>query len=279
VAVVNGRLSERSFRGYRRVRWLTRRVFPLIDGFLMQSEADADRVRQLGAPADRVQVAGSAKYDINGRDAAAEAAAEAALRAAGVPGSATVLLGGSTWPGEEEVLLYVYARLKPLVPELVLALAPRHVERTPEVLAAIAARQLTVVRRSAVGTPAAGAIDVFLLDTTGELKAFYAHADVIFVGKSLTQHGGQNVIEPAVYGKAIVTGPNMENFAAIMGEFLESEAVLQVADAAGLMETVQRLLTDPEAARQLGERAQAVLAKNAGAVDRSVAQLMPLMAR
>jgi 3-deoxy-D-manno-octulosonic-acid transferase len=166
-----------------------------------------------------------------------------------------------------------YKSLKAAFPDLGLILVPRHAERRSEVEAEIRARGLTHVRRSVLdstGEPGGDGLDVLLVDTTGELRSFYACATVIFVGKSLTRHGGQNVIEPALFGKAIVVGPNMENFPVVASDMLQARALLQVKDSAGLEEALGSLLGDRDLREGYGERARGLLREKRGAVERSV---------
>lgn len=274
VALVNGRVSDAAFRGYRRVRAFTRRLLPEVTLFCMQGETDADRIRELGAPPERVRVTGSVKYGVARRDPEAEARMRAALRAIGWAEGDPLLVGGSTWPGEEEALLDAFRERRVECPALRLLLAPRHAERRDEVSRVIESRGLRLVRRSeqAAGAPApaGGPPDVLLLDTTGELRHCYAWADVIFIGKSLgDQHGGQNVIEPALCGRAVVCGPNMENFADITAEFLRAGALCQVKDAAGLRRAVRELLSDPVRRAECGRLGEALVKEKAAALGRT----------
>ncbi len=280
VVMINGRVSLRSFRRYKLVRMFTRRLLPELNIMCMQSEGDRDRLLTLGAPPEKVEVVGSAKYEVIERDVAGEQAARAALRCAGVREDASILLGGSTWPGEEEVLLDIYRELRTKIPSLFLVLVPRHVERSREVVEAIEQRNMTVVRRSALSDGASAdqpVADVLLVDTTGELKDFYSAATVIFVGKSLTAHGGQNVIEPAIYEKPIVVGPNMENFPAIMEDFLAADALKQVQNAAELRAAITSLLDDPDARQALGARAIRLVEEKAGAMDITLQRVLPML--
>ena len=274
VAMINARISAHSFGGYRLLRFLTRKLLPQIDAFYAQGQPDADRLIALGAPADHVRVMGSAKYDLAPAGGGLEKA-RAALDAAGFAATRPILLGGSTWAGEEAVLLDALSALRPLVPDLALVLVPRHAERRAEVLREIEARHLAVVCRSAprqLERP-----DVLLVDTTGELRNFYAVASVIFVGKSLTQHGGQNIIEPAACAKPVLVGPNMENFESIIPDFLAAQALVQVADAAGLRAAAARLLKDPAEAQARGLRAAAVVHAKSGALHATVQALVHLL--
>jgi 3-deoxy-D-manno-octulosonic-acid transferase len=277
VFLVNGRISDHSFQGYRRLRFFTSRILPLMRGMFAQSGADAERLVSLGAPRDRVRSMGSAKYDVASADPDGARKARAVLRDAGLPDDAVILLGGSTWPGEEEALLDAYRALKPRHPRLALVLAPRHVERVPSILPVIGERGLEVRRRSLPASDA-GRPDVLLIDTTGELKNFYACADVIFVGKSLTQHGGQNVIEPALYGKPVVVGPNMENFAAIVEDFRQASALVQVGGPDALAGAIESLLSDPARMAVMGRRAADVVEKNRGAVRHTIEAIDRMLA-
>ena len=269
VFLINGRISESSYRGYRRLTAFTRRMFPLFRALCVQSADDAERLKELGAPADRLHVLNSAKYEISGPSEDAVQRAHEVLRQAGFGDDRRILLGGSTWPGEERVLLEIYKELRQTHTNLALVLAPRHVERTPEVLTEIEQQGLSVLRRSGIQA-SSGDSDVFLLDTTGELSSFFPSASVIFIGKSLLADGGQNVIEPAVAERAIVVGPNMQNFPVVLQDFLEADALRQVNDADELQRVIVYLL-DHEAERsELGERAGALVRSKAGGIVASV---------
>lgn len=280
VVLVNGRLSDRSFRGYGRVGVFTKQLLPMIDLFCMQSQQDAERITALGAPEDRVRVLGSAKYDVAASNPEGEQIARGLLRAAGVKENDRIFLAGSTWAGEEDHMLDVFKGLKTRYRDLVLILAPRHAERTPEVIQTIKAHSRSFVRRSEMkvtNQPRASRPDVFLLDTTGELKNFYRCADVIFIGKSLTQHGGQNIIEPALFGKPVVVGPNMENFASVMDDFLKAGAIAQIKDLQHLRRTIDDLMDSPQRSQTMGANAAKLVAEKAGALDRTMELLDPIL--
>ncbi|MBM4155472.1 MAG: 3-deoxy-D-manno-octulosonic acid transferase [Lentisphaerae bacterium] len=276
VASINARVSDRSFRGYRRVRLFTRPLLPLIARFCAQGAEDGRRLVELGAPADRVRVVGSAKYEAAVPDPATAERARAFLRDAGFPADPVILVGGSTWAGEEAALLDVHRDLRAVFPALRLVLVPRHAERAPEVVAELARRGVPFVRRSGGPAPAVPP-EVALIDTTGELMAFYGAADIVFVGKSLTQHGGQNPIEPALWARPILTGPNMENFRPVVADFLETGALRQVPDAAALAAALRELLADPDRRADLGARAGAVVRAKAGAMKRTVDELIRVL--
>lgn len=274
VALINGRMSDRSFRGYGRFRTLFRAVLRRIDCLCLQGDRDRERFLALGADEATVHVTGSGKYDVALKEPGDPAKAAAILATAGMGAGDLVLLGGSTWPGEEEVLLDFLAARRERFPGLKLVLVPRHAERRDEVVQAIRRRGLPFVQRSRGATAVEAA--VLLADTTGELRHLYTAATVIFVGKSLTQHGGQNLIEPAACGKPVVVGPNMENFADITRDFLAAGAVIQVPDAARLAEALDRLLADESLRRELGARAAALVARNRGSVAAMVEQVRRL---
>ena len=274
VSLINGRMSESSYKGYRKINPLTADVLRRINPICVQGQLDADRLTGIGAPPENVHIMGTVKFDVAERDPAGEQQAAEIMKQIHVPADAVVLLGGSTWPGEEEILCSAYRTLREKHPNLFLVLVPRHVERADEIVQGLEAQQLSYVRRSQTDRfNASGAPDVLFVDTTGELRNFYSAADIIFVGKSLTQHGGQNPIEPAMYGKAVLVGPNMENFPAVMPEFLSHDAVLQVDSAEALSATIEHLLNDPQACARLGNRAGEVVDKNRGVMGRTVDRL------
>ncbi|MFH0909439.1 MAG: 3-deoxy-D-manno-octulosonic acid transferase [bacterium] len=270
ILLVNGRISDHSFAGYRKLRFFTSRILPMIDLLCVQSDADRDRMEALGANPDRIRVMGSAKYDVAAKDTGGEAKARAVIRAAGIKDDDPILLGGSTWAGEEGLLLDAFKSLRTSNRGLTLVLAPRHVERAPAVLADIRDRGLSVARRTDIKDPLPRRPDVLLLDTTGELKDFYACADVIFIGKSLTRHGGQNIIEPALFGKPIVVGPNMENFRSVTEDFLAAKALVQVDSQGDLRKSLFDLFRDPAARQSMGARAAQVVRDRAGSIGRTL---------
>ncbi len=271
ISLVNGRMSKSSFRGYRRLRRLTGDVLSRIDPICVQGRLDAERMIGIGAPEENVHIMGTVKYDVAERDPAGEKTAEEVMRKIRVPEDAVVLLGGSTWPGEEDELCSIFRKLRERNPKLFLVMVPRHVERADEVVQVFDQQALSYVRRSRVDSfRGSERPDVLFVDTTGELRNFYSVADIIFVGKSLTQHGGQNPIEPAMYGKAVVVGPNMENFPAVMEEFLLKQAVEQVDSPESLFTAIARLVDHPSERAELGSRAEKVVDQNRGVIERTV---------
>ena len=271
VSLVNGRMSERSYKGYLKLKSLTADILRRINPICVQGELDAERMRGIGAPPENIHLVGTVKFDVAERDSRGEEVAAKVMHKINVSDDVIVLLGGSTWPGEEEVLCKLYKKLRSEYPNLFLVIVPRHVERRDEVMACFEELGLSYVQRSLVEdfqgleTP-----DLLFVDTTGELRNFYSMADVIFVGKSLMEHGGQNPIEPAMYGKAVVVGPNMENFPAVMPVFLTKKAIVQVGDIQRLESTISGLIEDLGKRTELGERAAHVVEFNRGAIERTV---------
>jgi len=276
IILINGRISESSFKGYRRIRVFFSKVLRWMDLLLVQSDMDRQRLVELGADPTSVRVMGSAKYDITQSNAAGQEGIRQVLKSCDMAGDSLLLVGGSTWKGEEEILLDLLKRLRPEFPALKLVLVPRHAERRAEVEGVIKASGLSHVRRSEIGkAPAASATsDVLLVDTTGELKDFYASADIIFVGKSLTSKGGQNIIEPAGLAKPIIVGPHMSNFEGVVADFLAADAIVQVSDVAGLELAVRVLLCDRDRREGLGRRAKDVVAAKKGACRESVKAIL-----
>jgi 3-deoxy-D-manno-octulosonic-acid transferase len=275
VALVNGRISPRSFPRYLRARLLLRSVLSEIDLFLMQGEAHADRVRALGAPPERVQVAGNLKFDAvePGR------LPERLVRLIhGGTAPRPLWVAGSTVGGEEELVLSAFHRVRERVPQVRLLVAPRHPERFAGVPALVEAAGFRCLRRSALDPAAWRDGEVLLLDSLGELPQVYALASVVFVGGSLVPSGGHNILEPAVAGKAVVVGPHMENFQEIAEQFRSERALVQVGSAEELASEVSALLLDDRRRRDLGERARQLVGRNRGAVRRTTDALASLLA-
>ncbi|HNQ90982.1 MAG TPA: 3-deoxy-D-manno-octulosonic acid transferase [Verrucomicrobiota bacterium] len=281
VFLVNARLSDRSFRGYRWFGFLFRPLFRQFRGVGAQSEADAARLRQLGFRPEAIHVMGSLKFDAAPVDERQLLDVQALLRQIGVPADAPVLLGGSTHDGEEAVLADVYLRLRARHPNLFLILVPRHFERGKEVGRVLSARGISFVYRREITAATRlepGAVQCLIVNTTGELKFFYQHATAIFVGKSLVGVGGQNPIEPGALGKPMVFGPNMQNFREIAATFVREGGALQVEDAAGLEAALEGLFSDPARCEELGRKARQVVRANTGAIGRTVDMIVAALA-
>lgn len=271
VLLVNARISDRSYPRYRRIRHLLSRVLGQFDRLCAQSEVTADRLRLLGAPAERVTVTGSLKFDVPAD--ASRSVADVARRLEGLP----VLLAASTLKGEDEILLDVVQQLRVTTPDAVLVLAPRHPERFDSVTALAERTSLRVVRRTALTLRPDAPFDVLVLDTIGELAALCAQATVVFVGGSLVPAGGHNILEPARYGRPIVVGPSMSNFADIARSFLDAGGLVQVADADAAQRELLSLFTDARRRTRLGDAARSVLDRHSGAVERTMCEIGEVM--
>ena len=272
VAIINGRLSIRSFSRYRLIRPFIRRVLQCVDLFCMQTDADAKRILALGANPDRVHVVGNLKFDAV-LHADTSSLAEQWRRELRIDAQRQVLVAGSTHVGEEEVLLQAFRCLRAEFPDLLLILAPRHPERIAQVETAVAANGLTAVRRSALPHGENGKKEVILLDTVGELSGLYAVGSISFVGGSLISRGGHNLLEPALHGRPVLFGPHMDNFVEASAYFVQRGAAIQVSDAADLVRQLAGLLRDPAARDTMGRAAMAALAAHQGACERTLSLL------
>ena len=281
VFLVNARLSERSYRSYQRFGFLFRPLFAALTGVGAQNEADAAKLRNLGCRPEAIHIVGSLKYDAAKLDEHRLLDVPALLRQLGLQAGAPVIVGGSTHPGEEAILAEQFLRLRARFPELFLVLVPRHFERSREVGRELEARALKFAYRSEITAHSKfepGGLDCLVVNTTGELKYFYERATIIFVGKSLAAEGGQNPIEPGALGKAMVFGPNMQNFAEVVRGFLEQNGAVQVRDTAELEKVLGDLLADESRREQLGRNALKVVHENLGAIDRTVEMIVEHLA-
>jgi len=277
--MVNGRISARSYPRYRMARGFFRGVLADVDRFCMQSEESARRIIDIGAEPSRVVVTGSLKFEsLESPAASVGRGASRVLRYFRIPESRPVLIAASTMKGEEAAALSAFAAVRRTHPSALLVIAPRRPERFDEVVALSRAEGLRVARRTELSVDAEPQADVVVLDTIGELAHLFHVATVVFVGGSLVDHGGHNVLEPAVHGKAIVFGPHMQNFAEIAEAFLQRQAAVQVATPSGLAEAWTRLVDDAAERGRLGTAARALVEANRGAKPRTleaVAALLP----
>lgn len=280
--LANARLSSRSFPRYKRFGFLFRPLFAAFSGVGCQNDEDAQRLREVGCRPEAIRVVGNLKFDAAKLSERRSLDVRGILQQLGVAPDAPVLVAGSTHHGEEVLLMDMARRLRARFPDLFLILVPRHFERCRDVAQELRARGVKFVFRNEV-VPATqfnpGEIECLLVNTTGELRFFYEPATVVFIGKSLTAVGGQNPIEPGALGKAIVFGPNMQNFADITRSFLRKNAAVQVKNAAELETAVGELIADRDRRVKLGQAALEVVAENLGALERTVemvlAQLEP----
>jgi 3-deoxy-D-manno-octulosonic-acid transferase len=280
-AVVNGRLSARSFPRYRMIRGFMRRVLDDVDRFLVQSEESARRFIDLGADPGRVVVTGSLKFDSLdlSPNALQARARDRVLRYFRVPVSKPVIVAGSTMKGEEQAVLRAFRRVRASAPNTLLVIAPRHPERFGEVQQLARSEGWKTARRSDLAIDSEPRVDVVVLDTIGELATVYQIATVVFVGGSLVATGGHNVLEPAVFGKPIVFGPHMDNFAEIADAFVSNGAGVQLSGEPQLDDTLLSLISDPVRRARLGAAARALVEANRGAKEKSVAVLADLLPR
>ena len=277
VLVLNGRISDRSYPRYRRLRPFFRRVLANVAAFGMRTPRDAERIRAIGAPAERVVVTGNLKYDqaVAGGNGAR---AEGLRQALGITVGEPLLVAASTHQGEEDMVLEAFADLLEHYPKLRLLLVPRHPERFAEVESIIAKCGMAYHKWSA--PPSSGAEPpppVLLLDTMGELTAAYPLASLVFIGGSLVPIGGHNALEAAAAGKATLFGPHMSNFQQEASDLLAAGGARQVEDANSLAVACRALLADPDALDAMGRAALEVAEAGRGAADKNLALLEPYL--
>ena len=286
--LINARVSDRSAPRYKAAKWFFGEVLSSFTRIFAQSDLDKQRLVAAGAPAERVVVTGSFKFDVAQRNVGKEEELKDWIfgegrgkREEGRGGLDTprILLGGSTWPGEDEVILDIYRKLLtsslfPRPSSLLLVLAPRHFEKADAIEANIRKFGFECIRRSKGSSlipHPSSLVPVYLADTTGELMGLYGIADVVFVGKSLCAHGSQNMIEPCLCGKPTLVGPYTENFRPVMSDLLASDAIIQVKDAQELEEKIVNLFGKDDAG--LGARAKAAVEKRLGVVAKCVNEI------
>ena len=276
--LVNGRLSDRSFERYRRLKSFFGQAFRRIHLLCMQSDEDAQRMVKLGIDAERIRVTGNLKFDQPLHQAAAEEREEL-IRELGWDAVYDTWIAGSTHSGEEEIILRVYAGLRRRFHNLRLILAPRNPERFSEAYGLATQEGWRTALRSQLPTPAGQglAVDVLILDTIGELARLYSLGDFAFLGGSLVSVGGHNPLEAAQRGLPVVFGPHMENFREIARILEQSGGGFQVANEIELFERIESWLSSPKLRVELGEKAQAALLPHQGAVERNVEVIKDLL--
>ena len=278
VCLINARMPPADARRYRLARWFFRRLFNQPMVICAQGTQDAAQFRELGVPADRLQITGNLKADValSNQHRASPMRLDAAqlFRQIGVVTARPIFVAGSTHPGEEKLLFDLLATFAPAAARPFLVVAPRDVDRASHIATLAQRNKLTTLRRSAITptfVPPEHPVDCLVVDTLGELPNFYAAATLTFVGKSLIGHGGQNIVEAAAAGAPVVFGPHMENFQAMAQQFLAAGGAVQVADAGALRSAVQRLLSNAEERARICAAAQRVLQASGGATERTVA--------
>jgi 3-deoxy-D-manno-octulosonic-acid transferase len=270
ILLVNGRISKESFKGYKKIKPVMKRVFSYIDHLSMQGQIDAERIISIGADKSKVSIMGNFKFDIS---------AEKKPHPSWLNHiKGNILLAGSTHKGEEEEILKAYNELKQEFKTLKLILAPRHPERFSEVEEILKTDKTNYIRRTNIKIPVEEPLnnsehiinaDVILLDTIGELSTIYAASDIAFIGGSLIPHGGHNILEPAYWAKPIIFGPHMENFP-FAADFLKEGAAIMVKHPSEITGVVRNLLKEPEKARYIGEKAHTIIENNRGAVHKAI---------
>lgn len=271
--LVNALVSERSARGYRRFGFLFRPLFASLDRVFCADEIDRKRLESLGCRPEVMAVVGHPKFDTADSVDDHPLDVRGILDQLGLDRSSPILLAGSTHAPEESFLAKSYLALRKTYPELFLVLVPRHFERAGAVADELRAMGIEVFLRTEIprSPPETAAKPrCLIVNTTGELRYFYPEADIVFIGQSFVEGGGQNPIEPAVHARAILTGPKMETFKAILPEFLARDALIQVPDLDALRASIDQLLAHPEERRAMGRRAKEVVDQNQGALTRTV---------
>lgn len=270
VVIVNGRISDKSFKGYKIIESFIKPVFSKISLFCVQSKTDAKRFVFLGANENKVHVTGNVKFDsVNLKEVADSVALKESLWLAKED---KLLIAGSTHPQEEEMLLKIYSKLLNDFGNLKLLIAPRHPERSEEISRIVSSEGFKPVLISKREKACKTCIPkpVFILDTIGSLRDFYSIADIVFIGGSFIKKGGHNIIEPAFFSKPVVFGPNMFNFRDITEVFLKAKAAVMVFSAKELLEEINFLIKDSTKAKVLGDNAKSLILENQGATERNL---------
>ena len=265
--VMNGRISDDSFKGYKRIKFFMRSIIDCVDLFCMQDAVYAERIKELGAAEDKIRVLGSFKFDT--------------APSLNIPEwtkliSHPVIIAGSTHRGEEDLIVSSYIELKKDFPDLTLIIAPRHPERFKEVEELVKKKGLEYIKRSEIEgreTRDKGQRKglIVILDAVGELASVYGVSDVAVIGGSFIGHGGQNLLEPAFWAKPIICGPHMENFP-FAKEFYERGAAIET-DSSALCEKLKELLQSPEKMKSMGDKAKELYNEKAGAVERAMKEI------
>ena len=276
VVVVNGTLSIGSFNSYRRFSFFFKDIFGAISAYCARTEQDAEMAKALGVDEDKVHVTGNLKFDIPLPDSTGRpgASSEKMRQALGISPGARVIVAGSTHSGEEEVILSALGTLKAALPgvEVRLVIAPRHPERFESVWQMIKETGLSSVKRSSLPSSADNNADVILLDTMGELARVYAASTVSFVGGTLVEVGGHNLLEPALFGRPVVYGPHLSSYL-YMAELLEDAGAAVRTTGARLAEDLKRLITDPALCDKMGSAGSEVIKANRGATEKTLARI------
>lgn len=281
IILFNGRISEKSFRGYLFFRFLFEKCLKYISLFLMQTNEDQDRIIQIGAPSEKTRVVGNLKFDQALPPVTQEASATLA-QSLGLHGREPVFIAGSTHSGEEEPLTSLSKELREIAPDLIFILAPRHLNRLEEVEGMLRKESLSWMRRTVLPVDQdrpnqERRPEVILLDTMGELMSLYSLATLVFIGGSLVPVGGHNPLEPLFFKKCVLFGPFMFHFSEISRRLVEEGGAIQANGIEDLASHMRRLLKDERARKEMGERGYQFLRKHQGATERMFEKIRPYL--
>jgi 3-deoxy-D-manno-octulosonic-acid transferase len=270
IVLANGRISDRSFPRYKRLRAFFSSTLSSIDLFLMASETDGRRIAEMGASPERIRVTGNTKFDaaLGKFPDGSEAAMRDLL---GVDGFETVLVAGSTHPGEHEMVLDAYLDLRKDFPDLILILVPRHVDKTPQIISAMKDRMMEppFLRSASDAGEKRSGRKVIIVDRTGELFQIFSLASVVFMGGSLVPKGGQNILEPAAWGKMVLFGPSMEDFRDAADILVRAGSGIQVRGVDDLVRQAVEILSDPDSARRAGMKGREEILRHVGSAGKN----------
>ncbi len=264
IVLINGRISDRAFRGYSKIKFFIKRILDYVSVFCMQSPIDAKRIEALGVNSQKITVVGNIKFDD------LPASTEFGLHDFGFQANESLWIAGSTHPGEEEIVLKIFKSLSSEFSDLRLVIAPRHIERADEVARLVTEVGFSFIRLSQLHSIKLDHRSVVIVDTIGHLRSLYSLSKIVFVGKSLAVGGGHNIIEPAFFGNPIFIGPRMQNFKDIVQVFLEDQAVVQVQNAKELEQKMRELLHNPKEMKRIGQAARLVVQKYRGATKKTM---------
>ena len=268
--LINGRISDRSYKRYLRVRFFIKEVLKNICVFGMQSNQDVERIINMGAVKEMVERTGNLKFEHEARDISSDAVKKL-KESMNITEDKDIIIAGSTHRGEDEEVVKAYLTVVKEVKDAILIIAPRHLDRLPEIEDILKRYNLSFIRKTIIKKgEASSKYHVILLDTIGELSTLYSIASVVFVGGSLVPVGGHNILEPALYKKPILFGPYMHNFREIAEGFKNRGAAIEVADSDEMAKEIINILNNPDIGTKLGERGFSVIVENKGALEKSI---------
>jgi len=281
IILFNGRISEKSFRGYLFFKSLFKECLQYISLSLMQTNEDQDRIIQVGAPSEKTRVVGNLKFD-QALPSFTQEAKDLLAQSLGLQGKETIFIAGSTHPGEEEILTDLCKELRKIDPHLIFILAPRHLNRLEEVERVLRKESLSWIRRTLLTMDQApsgpkGRPEVILLDTMGELMSLYSLGTLVFIGGSLVPVGGHNPLEPLFFKRCVLFGPYMFHFSEISRRLVEEEGAIQANGIEDLASHMKRLLKDERKRQEIGERGYQFLRKHQGATERMFEKIRPYL--